>query len=234
MKNQYFGDINDYRKYGLLRILMDETGLKTAICWMLTPDDGGTDGRFTDYLLKGGQWRRYDPELFDALRRAVVRRGVRSVRSAERSGILAGASFHSGIVPRDCRARAAYFKRLALKTQSHDLIFFDPDNGMEVASAPPGSMPAPKYLYWSEVRDVYEKGRSLLVYQHFPRKPRRKFIADTANRFRAQLGAARAISFETARIAFFLIPQKRHRVRLEAAALKTGRIWTGQIAVQCH
>jgi len=33
MKNQYFGDINDYRKYGLLRTL---TGgqIKTAVCWM--------------------------------------------------------------------------------------------------------------------------------------------------------------------------------------------------------
>ena len=40
MKNQYFGDINDYRKYGLLRLIAKKTGLKIGICWMLTPDDG--------------------------------------------------------------------------------------------------------------------------------------------------------------------------------------------------
>jgi hypothetical protein len=41
MKNQYFGDINDYRKYGLLRILSDEGSMRTGVCWMLTRDDGG-------------------------------------------------------------------------------------------------------------------------------------------------------------------------------------------------
>ena len=39
MKNQYFGDINDYRKYGLLRILTNGGEIKTAVCWMLTTDD---------------------------------------------------------------------------------------------------------------------------------------------------------------------------------------------------
>ena len=35
MKNQYFGDINDYRKYGLLRILTNGGEVDTAVCWML-------------------------------------------------------------------------------------------------------------------------------------------------------------------------------------------------------
>lgn len=39
MKNQYFGDINDYRKYGLIRLLTGAGKLKTTVCWMLTPDD---------------------------------------------------------------------------------------------------------------------------------------------------------------------------------------------------
>jgi len=39
MKNQYFGDINDYRKYGLLRLLTDGGDIRTAVCWMLTPGD---------------------------------------------------------------------------------------------------------------------------------------------------------------------------------------------------
>jgi len=37
MKNQYFGDINDYRKYGLLRCFA-EAGLNIGVCWMLTPE----------------------------------------------------------------------------------------------------------------------------------------------------------------------------------------------------
>jgi hypothetical protein len=43
MKDQYFADINDYRKYGLLRILGE--GLRVGVCWMLTkPDGSGDDG----------------------------------------------------------------------------------------------------------------------------------------------------------------------------------------------
>jgi hypothetical protein len=48
MKNQYFGDINDYRKYGLLRRL--QAGLSLCVCWTLTDDDGSSDGRFLEYL----------------------------------------------------------------------------------------------------------------------------------------------------------------------------------------
>ncbi len=47
MKNQYFGDINDYRKCGLLRLLTGRGSLSTAICWMLAPNDRSPDGKFT-------------------------------------------------------------------------------------------------------------------------------------------------------------------------------------------
>ena len=39
MKNQYFGDINDYRKHGILRALSNGGEVKTAVCWMLSPED---------------------------------------------------------------------------------------------------------------------------------------------------------------------------------------------------
>jgi hypothetical protein len=44
VKNQYFGDISDYRKYDLLRALAVVGGLKIGVAWMLTPEDGRTDG----------------------------------------------------------------------------------------------------------------------------------------------------------------------------------------------
>ncbi|CAA9432540.1 MAG: hypothetical protein AVDCRST_MAG37-733 [uncultured Rubrobacteraceae bacterium] len=50
MKNQYFGDVSDYRKYGLLRVLSSEGEISTGVCWMLTPSDGRTDGRKLEYL----------------------------------------------------------------------------------------------------------------------------------------------------------------------------------------
>ena len=66
MKNQYFGDIGDYGKYGLLRYL-GERGLSIAVNWYLTPNDASNDGNIRGYLSKEKD-RRYDPELYDALR----------------------------------------------------------------------------------------------------------------------------------------------------------------------
>ncbi|MBU1701479.1 MAG: hypothetical protein KJ970_19460 [Candidatus Eisenbacteria bacterium] len=234
MKNQYFGDINDYRKYGLLRVLARATGLSAVICWMLTPDDGGTDGRFTTYLCDKETWRRYDPPLFDALHEAVVRRRDRSTRHVERSGILPGFEFFNEIVPQDAPSRKAYFDELGAMAQDTEWIFFDPDNGMEVASVPDGRAGSPKYLYWHEVRKVFNNNVSLLVYQHFPRRPREEFIKSTARWFIQETKAVEVISFATSRIVFFLIPQKRHRLKFRRAALAAGRQWDGQIAVAYH
>ena len=44
MKHQDVGDINDYRKYALLRALSAGGANRIGVCWMLTPDDGRTDG----------------------------------------------------------------------------------------------------------------------------------------------------------------------------------------------
>jgi hypothetical protein len=37
MKVQYFGDVNDYRKFALLRLLASKGGFKIGVCWMLIP-----------------------------------------------------------------------------------------------------------------------------------------------------------------------------------------------------
>ena len=67
MKNQYFGDINDYRKYGLLRLLQSTGNGRLLVAWMLTPDDGSRDGGRRSYLRDPGAWNRYEAELFSGL-----------------------------------------------------------------------------------------------------------------------------------------------------------------------
>ena len=66
MKNQYFGDVGDYGKYAMLRYLAND-GIKIAVNWYLTPDDGSNDGKFTTYLEKG-DISSYDKSLFELLK----------------------------------------------------------------------------------------------------------------------------------------------------------------------
>jgi len=44
VKVQYFGDINDFRKFALLRLLSGVGGFKIGVCWMLTEADDSKHG----------------------------------------------------------------------------------------------------------------------------------------------------------------------------------------------
>ena len=48
MKNQYFGDVGDYEKYGLLRFIAKRS-VTIAVNWYLTPDDQSNDGHIRGY-----------------------------------------------------------------------------------------------------------------------------------------------------------------------------------------
>ena len=176
MKNQYFGDINDYRKYGLLRTLAGGGKLRTTICWMLTPDDQRTDGLLISYLEDPAQWRHFDPELFDILKSCISQPNNRSVDWAEANQVIPAANYYSKILPSQKNERQQYFNELWEVATGQDLVFFDPDNGIEVKSVPPGTKHSNKYIYWNELADAFARGHSILVYQHFIRLKREIFI----------------------------------------------------------
>src|SRR5947209_1887104 len=108
MKDQYFADINDYRKYGLLRLLAAETGLSLGICWMLTPPDGRSDGQFTTFWAEPTPWRYYDPLLFDALARCQFPDAGRAVSLARQWDLLPRATYFEEIVPDDAEGRRGF------------------------------------------------------------------------------------------------------------------------------
>lgn len=147
MKNQYFGDINDYRKYGLLRILAGDTKMRTAICWMLTPDDQRTDGGFVDYLNNPQRWRKHDPHLFDSLSNCIRHKKKRSVQWAEANNLIPSAVYFSKMLSYDREDRSKYFRELHEVIAGCDLAFFDPDNGIEVRSVPYGRKHSPENTY---------------------------------------------------------------------------------------
>ena len=138
MKNQYFGDVNDYRKFGLLRALQKPGNLSPAVGWMLTPDDGSSDGELRHYLREPSKWRRYDEPLFDRLSAALSDGATPSVAMIERSSILPRARFFSEVVPDERSARALWGERLVEFAAGADLVFLDPDNGFEIPSNPIG------------------------------------------------------------------------------------------------
>ncbi len=221
MKNQYFGDINDYRKYGLLRILSGNE-IRLGVCWLLTPDDGGNDGNLRHYLEMPEKWQHYDRDLFQHLRDIVLSRQGRDIHQAER--FLGSARFHDEFLGDREEQRRVYFEKMLSSFSDRDLVFFDPDNGLEVVSVPFGKKGCRKYIYWSELMPTWKSGHSILIYQHFPRRKRDLFIQASAERYTNELSAD-VISFQTDHMVFFLIIQAKHRKVLNKRAKEVEHQW---------
>ncbi len=234
MKNQYFGDINDYKKYSLLRLLSGHGQIKTAICWVLTEDDGRRDGSRIKYLEKPEQWQDYDRVVFEHLRENVLHKGMRDVSLIERNDILPNCTFYRELVHDDNKSRDEYFKGFWDFSKGTDLIFFDPDNGIEVKSIPRGKRNSSKYVYWDEVRASYQAGHSLVIYQHFPRKPRELFLRNLARKFRDMVGTRKIFSYCTYHVAFLLIPQPKHEELFIKNHAKISQAWGDIIKVRPH
>jgi len=234
MKDQYFGDVNDYLKYGLLRVLTARSRLSLAVCWMLTPDDGRTDGRFTEYLRQPVRWRAFDPDLYDALRDAVVVQGQRDVGAVARAGLLPGARLYGPLLPDDVAGRERYFDAFWQMAEGSDLIFFDPDNGMEVNSKRYGRKDSSKYLYWHELVRASADGHSVLVYQHFRREQREAFVARLAREMGERTGVRVVVSFRTSRVVYFFLAQGCLLETIEQAIRDVEQTWLEQFEIVRH
>jgi len=232
MKHQYFGDVNDYRKYGLLRVLAKETGLSLGICWMLTADDGRRDGKFIEYLSKPDSWRMLDSNLFDFLAASVPK--GRSLGHVRDSAVLRNALEHEPELKDSRVARTEYFADARKALTGAELVFFDPDNGIEVSSTPLGRKGSCKYLYWEEIESAYTAGSSVLVYQHYPRLERRAFARRLAAEMTRRLGVGEILEFSTAKVAFILAPQPYHKAAFEIASRALLRDWGSQFRVHLH
>jgi len=234
VKNQYYGDINDYRKYGLLRVLSNGGAISTAVCWMLTDADTRNDGQFVTYLRQPERWRAYDPPLFDALARSLATPEGRNVAQAKETSIIPRASYYDDLLTDAATIRRAYFERFLDAAQGSDLVFFDPDNGLEVRSKPPGGKDSNKYLYYDELARTFAANHSVLVYQHFPRIERGAYLEMVAGNLRERTGASEILSFRTANVAFLLIPQQQHRAYFEERSEQVRATWGNQLTVASH
>lgn len=228
MKDQYFGDINDYKKYGLLRAINNASNLKQLVAWMLTPPDDRTDGGFIEYLSDPLRWERYDQPLYEELVRLVS--ADRKVAVIESSDILGGCKFFSEVVPDSASKRQEWFTNLLAVADTVDMVFLDPDNGIEIKSKPYGHKYSSKFLYWREIRSLWNSGKSLLIYQHFIREKRDSYIQRMLKMLKNETKDSSVQAFATPRVLFLMALQQHHQAHHEAIAATVNASWNGQIA----
>jgi hypothetical protein len=231
MQDRYTGDVGDFAKYGLLRQLLQPSAsgqeLRLAVLWYLIDDeDSNSDGKYISYL-RDNRLRSCDPVLHDTLK-VFIDGNTRKVASLETSGLLAPdrTVFYSdrlasvktqrqGDFPA-VDARRRWFSRALEISEAADLVFLDPDNGLEVASVPPSSPKASKYVFLHEVAAIAERGQSLLIYQHHNRSaPAEAQIALAMKKLRSAAphsSSVIAITFRGGSVrSFFLLVASSHR-----------------------
>ncbi|MFN8177787.1 MAG: hypothetical protein U0167_07665 [bacterium] len=229
MKNQYFGDINDYRKYGLLRALQANGECGLLVAWMLTPDDGSGDGRLRGYLQDADTWMVHDPVLFKGLASLLRQTSTPAVALIEESGLLARTSYYSAVVPDARQDRDAWRRGLLAAARGVDLVFLDPDNGIEVPSKPVGRKGSSKYVTWQEIEGLWEAGSSVLTYQHFRRERHSTFAERMTSALRERTGARLVAALRTPRVLFLLAAQERDEARVEKALARIRERWQPQM-----
>lgn len=182
MQDRYAGDAGDFGKYGLLRRLSgpDEHGpaLRLGVLWYRFEDSTPGDGKYVSYLEppRAEEFRMCDPELFERMRSIV--RNERSVAAVEASGALpSGTAFFGDKLvfgPGESREskeakRLEWLEAGLRAVEDADLVFADPDTGLQVPSVKPLHAKGPKYVYYDDLRACWRRGQSLVVYQHIAR-----------------------------------------------------------------
>ena len=228
MQDHYVGDIGNYGKYGLLRCVAD-AGLRLAVNWYrVIPTRPGKqeDGEFTTYLHNPDVYRQYDPKLFDCLSYLV--KDSRSIEAVEKSGIL---NAHFFTQPLTVSGREQWHKAAMKATNGADIVFLDPDNGLETAKMHQNGSAKEKHVTWQELKDYYNRGQSVILYHHRPRPESKEVCVQRILDFqRNHLHADGVLVlgyFSFTNRYYFLFTHQTHMPTLEAVYHSVVKNWAG-------
>ncbi|MHB1200046.1 MAG: hypothetical protein ACYCZ6_10900 [Polaromonas sp.] len=175
MKLQYLGDSKDSFKWDYHHFLVEALGYgRLKIAWMMTPDDGGPDGRTA-------------PELFPARREILhLCNQLRATRDLAllsdmptKMGASYAVSFHEPTERLLGGIQHSFFS--GIETGEDQVIFLDPDKGFEPErSSSDGHV---RYRYLDGLLKSIAPGLVVTVFQHH----RRKKFPEDFTRIREQL-----------------------------------------------
>ena len=140
MKNQYFGDEHDFKKYMLLRSFIEDSDIPLLVAWYLTPNEkkdseNKNDGNKRAYLeIENGIHSKADRDLFKWLRENREKRDVKILENAKNIQLAHNVAFFSDMVPAKKDDRNKWFAKLQEQARNAEIIFADPDNGIKFNS----------------------------------------------------------------------------------------------------
>jgi hypothetical protein len=157
----------------------------------------------------------------------------------EKSSLLPNTCFYS-----DLLFHSDWKRRITHRTSWHDnslitlspaqVIFYDPDNGLEIPSVKATQKHGGKHALLEEVKKQYEEGKSLVVYNHgplwFKKGELEPYVGKIRNKITKSLGESATIAclqwVTTAKRFYFWIIQPEHKEPLDnSIKILTGGLW---------
>lgn len=169
MKLQYLGDSKDSFKWDYHHFLMEALEYRSLkIAWMMTPDDGGPDGRTAPELFPAR------PEILQLCHQLRATRDTELITDLPTMGRSAyEVSFHQPDDTVSSDAERSFFS--GINTAAREVIFLDPDNGFE-----PERSSSDKHVRYADLDRLVKAmppDTVVTVFQHHRRK---KFPEDFA------------------------------------------------------
>ena len=110
------------------------------------------------------KYREYDSELFDKLHRLVIQEKDRRIERIESTGLFKSEYFSEPITTN----RASWHADALEQTKNTEVVFLDPDDGLETPRKHETNKATKKHVKWSELKDYYSRGQNVILYQHRP------------------------------------------------------------------
>ncbi len=177
MRHNYAGDQGDYAKYALINALAGDGQQVVGINWYLTVhEEKNADGDVRPHLDEPAEWEHLDSRLLARMVEAFcgLPGSKRRVELLENEGMLPMRTVFfteplpTGALPTAERmaARDEWHRHAMRQMAAADLVFLDPDNGLEVKSRGPRSKWRCKHATYAEVNDYLAAGKQVVPYQH--------------------------------------------------------------------
>jgi hypothetical protein len=196
MQNKYFGDIHDFYKYYFIRHISENYLL--GINWCLVANESKkNDGKKP--LTKCEKEK--EGKLY-----TVLKKSKKNVGSIE--GYFPNKVKYFKEMLNDFYFAHIYEKNVIEKFDDRDIIFFDPDNGIEMQST--NNKNKFKFVSYGLLAEFWNRGKSLIIYQHSDRS--KNSIKEKKNNLIRVLKckADNILVIQKGSVKYFLLINKNH------------------------